>query len=183
MATLKTLSDRVHEMNDSLGWSAEAQSWGDSCALLNSEVAEALEAWRDHRLDAFTTPSGKPDDVASEVADCVVRLLDICRRHGVDLVEMDLDLADVTPTDRRRETFLPPLVTFGDWDMWLAWNVTMLWQFPRRGGGPRMLRALVLFAERMGIDLPTAVERKIAFNATRPFQHGGRTVAGELPPA
>jgi hypothetical protein len=42
---------------------------------------------------------------------------------------------------------------------------------------PLMLRALVGVAERYGIDLEAEYARKIAYNRTRPYQHGGRTLA------
>jgi hypothetical protein len=43
-----------------------------------------------------------------------------------------------------------------------------------------MLRALVGVAERYGIDLAAEYDRNIAYNKTRSFQHGGRTLADNI---
>lgn len=44
---------------------------------------------------------------------------------------------------------------------------------------PFVLRALVTTARHFGIDLEAEYRRKIAFNKTRSYQHGGRTLAGD----
>jgi hypothetical protein len=38
---------------------------------------------------------------------------------------------------------------------------------------------LVTIARTYGIDLEAEYVRKMAYNRTRPYQHGGRTLAGE----
>ena len=71
---------------------------GDDVALLHSEVSEMLEAFRDGGYDDLTLGGPilngdgqvvglpKPEGVGSEAADVLIRLLDVCRRRGIDLV-------------------------------------------------------------------------------------------------
>lgn len=88
---LAELEQEIFEINDANGWFEQDRSVGDDIALIHSEVSEMLEAFRSWGL-ADATPKVpvraelvKPEGFGSECADVLIRLLDTCRRRGIDL--------------------------------------------------------------------------------------------------
>lgn len=87
-AVLFEMADEVYANCVDKGWDPDPnRTFGDECALLHSEISEALEAYRDWRFqDATgTEESAKPEGVGSEFADLFIRLLHYCRVHNIDL--------------------------------------------------------------------------------------------------
>lgn len=73
----------VHDWAKKKGWWDEPRNDGELIALMHSELSEALE---------FMRHGNPPDDkvpqhsgVAAEMADCVIRIMDFCGHHGIDL--------------------------------------------------------------------------------------------------
>jgi|SRR5882762_354320 len=83
--SLQTMLSEVFANNVEHGWYERDRPFSEDIALLTTEVAEAYEAYRIRSMDAYTDPNGKPDDVKSELADILIRLLDTCQRYNVDL--------------------------------------------------------------------------------------------------
>jgi hypothetical protein len=47
----------------------------EQCMLVVTELAEAIEAYRNHEATSWTDANGKPQGIASEYADALIRLL------------------------------------------------------------------------------------------------------------
>lgn len=105
--TLHGMQADVRAVNEANGWHDTERTFGDTIALLHSEVSEAFEAYRDwgladvtiteHEKRCFSAGAHaegkcpwlngpmKPEGVGSEFADILIRLLDSAERHGIDL--------------------------------------------------------------------------------------------------
>jgi NTP pyrophosphatase (non-canonical NTP hydrolase) len=192
MNTLNQMTAEVREVNTEKGWRQPGKTYGDYIALLHSEVAEALEALRDAGLEDQTVPdlAGaliKPEGVGSELADILIRYLDTCDVIGLKPYEWmgkrggaprdwdptldDVEMIDAAEALRLR--MIPgPLVSFGDHTSWLDCCITRMWMDMTNASD--LLRTLVTVAHKFGIDLDFEYTRKIAFNRTREFRHGGK---------
>lgn len=108
MSIFAGMQAEIREVNEANGWfDSTERPFGDDIALLHSEVSEMYEAFRQWGLEDMTpdavldsnqepilTRLPKPEGVGSEAADVLIRLLDTCDRHGIDLsAEYDRKLA------------------------------------------------------------------------------------------
>lgn len=84
-AFLAGLQREVYANAVGKGWWDVPVDVGTSIALMHSELSEALEEFRNGRLNIRIAKSGKPEGLPVELADAVLRILGFCERHGIDL--------------------------------------------------------------------------------------------------
>ena len=192
---LKALQREAHAIAKDHGWWDTERTFGDCIALVHSELSEALEAYRERELEAYTPPddvigqpgklgttrqphpfpgvggyvnvkvSTKPEGVASELADVVIRVADMAEWYGVELDDaVEAFGKDVAPMEG----------SFGDW---ITVGHVLLSRVAQNGfavGG--FVKHIRYMAAHYGIDLDAAIELKMAYNRTRPHRHGGKAL-------
>lgn len=82
----------VHELAVSNGWwpeGTDSRIIPEKLALIHSEVSEALEEYRVGNLEACTfSESGKPEGFGIELADAMIRILDLAQFLGLDMEDL-----------------------------------------------------------------------------------------------
>lgn len=107
--TINELTKEIHDNALAHGWWDEQRSFAEVMALCVSELAEALEEDRAVKPMVYYNCDGhvcdllecvtcdtcgerndKPEGIAVEMADCIIRILDWAGRAGVDMEQIIL---------------------------------------------------------------------------------------------
>lgn len=177
-----------HERSVAKGFWDEPRNTVHYLMLVISELSEAVEADRigrwaklDHdTIDTLQRIEGAPyaqeflrlvkDTVEDEIADAVIRLLDLLfdLLGGYELKSSDLDKVRGADVDRLPSEELPYIL------FWVTEELCRLWRAEclRLEGIPYAIKALEQLCDHLGIDLMIHIELKLKYNETRPVKHG-----------
>lgn len=175
---LNSMIAPIHDNAVRHGWWDEGRSFGEVCALIHSELSEALEEYRDGRPMAYAVRDGdiiekwrdgeKPEGIAVELADAVIRILDW---YGYEQRQLPEDYEVFAATPRN----------FGEYICGLHACVSEAYAAAHRlGDRTDKLFACVYdiyaWAEQNGVDMDKLIKRKHKYNINRAYKHGGKAI-------
>jgi hypothetical protein len=105
MMDIKSIAVEIHQNACEHGWWESERDLPEVIALCHSELSEALEEYRKGRPMAYVwrpadypgyqeedmskwLPNEKPEGIATEMVDCMIRILDYLEHKGVDVEEI-----------------------------------------------------------------------------------------------
>lgn len=185
--TLNRYAKDCHQRAVAKGFWAEKRTVYHHLMLVISEFSEAVEADRlgkwaklDHdTIDTLQRIEGAPyaqeflrlvkDTVEDEIADAVIRLLDLlgCLLKGVDLTQEELDMV---PAAYDNDT--PPNMLTDALFVVVSGSVYGIIKDKEFISVLSPIKSLEQLCDHLGIDLMTHIELKLKYNATRPALHG-----------
>lgn len=100
MICIKELQKEVHENAKVHGWWENPPTIGELLMLITTEVAEAFEEVRKGKEvnETYYADNGKMEGVPSELADIVIRVMDLCEHYGIDLEKVILEKHEFNKT-------------------------------------------------------------------------------------
>lgn len=86
MSALNELAQEINQIARDHGFWEADRNFAEMLMLATSELSEALEEHRDGKPNFYRNPgSEKPEGIAVELADCLIRLLDTMHSLDVDI--------------------------------------------------------------------------------------------------
>ena len=190
--SLTDLQREAHAIAVDRGWYDTEPTFGDLIALVHSELSEALKAHRKWKFDRYIRcwagwgwdthiadkqcpdnhVSSKPEGVASELADVVIRVADMAEHYGVDLQAEDRGdrLSDYWKNYKQT---MRQQRTFGEWITVCCSHLSQVFDEYTARSRPwepyirRFLKEVQAMAAHYGIDLDAAIAVKMKYMRER----------------
>lgn len=217
----------IHKNAVSHGWWDEERDFGEICALIHSELSEALEEYRNgnplvyyrcphdkgvcnpqncaetHRDPIYAEEpcdGRKPEGIAVELADVVIRIFDYFGKaqlfpHG-NVFRPNAFITELTKRNgaefnailkSREYTAMSNAIekdgtyrSFGDFIAQLHADVSAAYEVDAEGDQEIFLLECVgrigLRLEFLKLDLEAVIAEKHEYNKSRPYRHGGKVI-------
>lgn len=197
----------VHQNAVEHGWWDEERSFGEIIAMCHSELSEALEEYRAKRPmvwhkcmtsegDTPCMESGcgdwnngvcelaciapKPEGIAVELADCIIRILDWYGKEGLDTDALLLEAGIITMCDLPN----PVYGSFGGFIALLHNILSMAYACWCNASGTsasalrlaKCIREIMAWAKENSVDMEMVLDIKHEYNKGRPYRHGGKAL-------
>ena len=81
------LQEDIHKWAKGKGWWDKERSIPELLCLIHSEISEALEEYRNSKMNVYFKDK-KPEGFPIELADTVIRILDLAEFLEIDIMEM-----------------------------------------------------------------------------------------------
>ena len=206
---INEFAKEVHQNAVEHGWWDEPRTVGEIIALCHSELSEALEEYRAGRpmiwyqclstddiapcrqkekcpdwlngmceIDAIEK---KPEGIAVELADCIIRVLDYMGKEGFDVDALLREAPKAVMCDVPVRVYAASL---GDhisrWHLLLSLAYAC-WCTSAGTHAAALRMALCIceiveWAEEAGVDMEMVLDIKHEYNKTRPYRHGGKVL-------
>lgn len=197
----------VHQTAVDKGWWDKPVSFDDVICMCICELAEAVEEYRSGRPNLYhlCVASGdkrnpcdwdlgkpcplatgeltcehrdpKPEGVAVELADCVLRLLDYLATTDVD-IDRSYEVGAQISTDGDMDGSVIKVALDSAECLLTARRINPSSEFDtiRHNGLMAVVIYINLWAESNRIDLESILRSKHEYNKTRPYRHGGKVL-------
>lgn len=83
--TINDMSIEIHALAREKGWWPANRNIPEVLCLIHSEISEALEEYRKGKGTVYYGESGKPEGMFVELADAMIRIMDLAGYLGIDL--------------------------------------------------------------------------------------------------
>lgn len=156
-----TLQQRIYQNNVTKGFYENPASRQTRIALINSEIFEALEAYRKNNLNPdFSDEQSVKDYFECEIADAYIRVLDFMEHEKF---EREDNFGECMWTD-----------DIGDNLMGLSFGCCYIWNHDKYDAKSLsdLLYIIESFSDHYKFDLMKFVEWKVEYNTKRPYKHG-----------